>query len=93
MSRCTKLGDWRAFALRGSFTYKLLARYRRRPQTSSLLFAKRGQPDDTHSLDQERAQLIQTAIREFYVRRECPRAYEVRKNTSDAVLGQKEIEG
>ena len=48
-----------------SFMYKLLARYRRRPQTSSLLFAKRGRSDDSRSLDQEREQLIQTAIRDF----------------------------
>ena len=56
-----------------SFMYKLVARYRRRPQTSSLLFAKRGRPKDSRSLDQEREQLIQTAIHEFYLRRERPR--------------------
>lgn len=56
-----------------SFMYKLLARYRRRPQTSSLLFAKRGRPEDSRSLDPEREQLIQNAIREFYLRRERPR--------------------
>jgi putative transposase len=56
-----------------SFMYKLVARYRRRPQTSSLLFAKRGRPEDSRSLDQERERLIQTAIHEFYLRRERPR--------------------
>ena len=56
-----------------SFMYKLLARYRRRPQTSSLLFAKRGRPEDSRSLDPEREQLIQNVIREFYLRRERPR--------------------
>jgi DNA helicase HerA-like ATPase len=48
-----------------SFLYKLLARYKRRPQTSSFLFAKRGRPEDSRSLDPEREQLIQTAIQEF----------------------------
>ena len=56
-----------------SFLYKLLARYKRRPQTSSFLFAKRGRPEDSRSLDQEREQLVQTAIQEFYLRRERPR--------------------
>src|ERR1700719_4903738 len=56
-----------------SFLYKLLARYKRRPQTSSFLFSKRGRPEDSRSLDQEREQLIQTAIQEFYLRRERPR--------------------
>jgi putative transposase len=56
-----------------SFLYKLLARYKRRPQTSSFLFAKRGRPEDSRSLDQEREQLVQTAIKEFYLRRERPR--------------------
>ena len=56
-----------------SFMYKLLARYRRRPQTSSLLFGKRGRPQNSRWLDQEREHLIQTAIHEFYLRRERPR--------------------
>ena len=56
-----------------SFLYKLLARYKRRPQTSSFLFAKRGRPEDSRSLDQEREQLVQTAIQEFDLRRERPR--------------------
>jgi hypothetical protein len=55
-----------------SFMYKLLTRYRRRPQTSSSLFAKRGRPEHSRSLDQEREQPIQTAIHEFYLRRERP---------------------
>jgi putative transposase len=56
-----------------SFTYKLIARYRRKPQTSSLLSGKRGRPEGARLVDPQREALIDTTIHEFYLQQERPR--------------------
>jgi len=52
-----------------SVLYDLVRRYRRRPQTSSLLPWKRGRGLSVHVLAQEREELLQVGIREFYLPR------------------------
>jgi putative transposase len=56
-----------------SFTYKLIARYRQRPQTSGLLSAARGRREGVRVIDPQREALIDAAIREFYLQQERPR--------------------
>jgi putative transposase len=57
-----------------SHVYRLIARYRRRPQTSSLLTTdKGGRPQGLRLLELEREALIDRTIREFYLQRERPR--------------------
>ena len=55
-----------------SILYKLLQRYRRRPQTSSLLPWKRGRKPDESLLGDEREALLHECIDEFYLRPERP---------------------
>jgi putative transposase len=55
-----------------SILYKLLQRYRRRPQTSSLLPWKRGRKRDESLLGDEREALLSECIDEFYLRPERP---------------------
>jgi putative transposase len=55
-----------------SILYKLLQRYRRRPQTSSLLPWKRGRKRDESLLGDEREALLSVCIDEFYLRPERP---------------------
>jgi len=56
-----------------SFLYKLFARYKRRPQTASFLF-RETRPIRGFTLARSGAgALVQTAIQEFYLRRERPR--------------------
>jgi len=55
-----------------SILYKLLQRYRRRPQTSSLLPWKRGRKPDESLLGDEREALLSECIDEFYLRPERP---------------------
>jgi putative transposase len=55
-----------------SILYKLLQRYRRRPQTSSLLPWKRGRKPDEPLLGDEREALLNTCIDEFYLQPERP---------------------
>jgi putative transposase len=55
-----------------SVLYDLLRRYRRRPQTSSLLPWKRGRGTNDCVLAPEREELLQTCIREFYLSPERP---------------------
>ena len=57
-----------------SYVYKLLARYRRKPQTSSLLASDSGgRPEGIRVVDQQREQLIRAAIHDFYLQQERPR--------------------
>jgi len=51
-----------------SVVYKLLQRYRQRPQTSSLLPLKRGRSVSARMLAPEREELLATCIRELCVR-------------------------
>jgi len=55
-----------------SVVYKLLHRYRQRPQTSSLLPLKRGRASNVHVLSPEREQLLQSCIREICAAPERP---------------------
>ena len=52
--------------------YKLLQRYRRRPQTSSLLPWKRGRKADEPLLSDDREALLNACITEFYLQPERP---------------------
>jgi len=52
--------------------YRLLGRYKDRPQTSSLLPLKRGRSSDTRVLDRVREDLIATCIQEYYMTPERP---------------------
>ena len=55
-----------------SVLYELVRRYRRRPQTSSLLPCKRGRETSVRVLPAEREELLQSCIREFYLTPERP---------------------
>jgi putative transposase len=75
---CTRHADVDAAAGRlglcRSYVYRLLARYRCRPQTSSLLSAQqRGRPEGTRLVDEQREALIKSAIQDFYLQQERPR--------------------
>ena len=55
-----------------SVLYKLLRRYRQRPQTSSLLPWKRGRNNSLTFLDPTRESLLTSCINDFYLRPERP---------------------
>jgi putative transposase len=55
-----------------SLVYRLIKRYRQRPQTSSLLPFKRGRARNSLFLDGAREELLETTIREFYLTPERP---------------------
>jgi putative transposase len=73
-----------------SVLYKLMRRYRQRPQTSSLLPFKRGRDTHTNVLDKPRELLLDSCIREFYLRPERPSfaalVQEVRRQFADRQL-------
>jgi putative transposase len=73
-----------------SVLYELLQRYRRRPQTSSLLPWKRGRTPNDSLLGDEREALLNTCIDEFYLRPERPSLaalhLEVRRRFAERVL-------
>ena len=52
--------------------YRLIRRYRQRPQTSSLLPLKRGRGRNSRFLDKAREDLIKACIKEFYLVPERP---------------------
>ena len=52
--------------------YRLVSRYRQRPQTSSLLPCKRGPVHNTRCLDRSREDLLTACIQEFYLVPERP---------------------
>ena len=52
--------------------YRLVRRYRQRPQTSSLLPRKRGRDRNSRFLEQSREDLIAACIKEFYLVPEQP---------------------
>jgi putative transposase len=57
-----------------SYVYRLIARYRRRPQTSSLLTSDQGgRPEGTRLVEPQREALINAAIHDFYLQQERPR--------------------
>jgi putative transposase len=53
--------------------YRLVRRYRQRPQTSSLMPRKRGRAPSTCAIDKPREDLITACIKEFYMVPERPR--------------------
>ena len=55
-----------------SVLYKLVQRYRDRPQTSSLLPWKRGRDLNLQVLSPKQEELLQACIQEFYLTRERP---------------------
>jgi putative transposase len=56
-----------------SLLYRLIARYRRRPQTSSLLPARRGRASSSRLLDPKLEVLIHSAAERIYLQPEQPR--------------------
>src|SRR5208283_1134727 len=56
-----------------SLLYELVARFRRRPQTSSLAPGVRGRAASSRSLDPRVEVLVASAIKEVYLRPERPR--------------------
>jgi putative transposase len=56
-----------------SLVYRLVARYRQRAQTSSLLSVPRGRTERTQWLDKEVETLIRSAVERIYLQREQPR--------------------
>jgi putative transposase len=80
----------RELRLSRSVLYDLVRRYRRRPQTSSLLPLKRGRGTYARMLAPEREELLHACIREFYLTRERPSigalAREVRRRFSEQNL-------
>ena len=59
--------------IRRAYVYRLLAAYRRRPQTSTLVPKHRGRPQTARLLDTKAEAVIQAAITGFYLTRERPR--------------------
>ena len=55
-----------------SVLYKLIHRYRQRPQTSSLLPWKRGRGSNVRLLDSKKEELLHSCIQEFYLTPERP---------------------
>ena len=62
-----------ALGIRRAYVYRLLAAYRRRSQTSTLVPKHRGRPQDTRVLDRKVEAVIEAAITGFYMTRERPR--------------------
>ena len=62
-----------ALGIRRAYVYRLLAAYRQRPQTSTLVPRNRGRPQDTRVLDRKVEAVIDAAITGFYLTRERPR--------------------
>jgi putative transposase len=63
----------RTLNLRRSLVYQLVAHYRKRPQTSTLLLGQSGRPRGSRFLEPEREAIIQGAIQHYYLTRERPR--------------------
>ena len=59
--------------IRRAYVYRLLAAYRRRPQTSTLVPNHRGRPQNARVLDARIESVIESAITGFYLTRERPR--------------------
>jgi putative transposase len=62
-----------ALEIRRAYVYRLLAAYRNRPQTSTLVPQHRGRPHQTRFLDAKVEAVMQAAITGFYLTRERPR--------------------
>ena len=56
-----------------SLVYQLVAQYRKRPQTSTLLLGHSGRPRGLRVLEPEREAVIDNAIQNYYLTRERPR--------------------
>src|ERR1051325_5859970 len=62
-----------ALGIRRAYVYRLLAGYRRRPQTSTLVPKHRGRPQDARVLDGKIEAVIESAITDVYLTRARPR--------------------
>ncbi|HEY2856894.1 MAG TPA: Mu transposase C-terminal domain-containing protein [Terracidiphilus sp.] len=62
-----------ALGVQRAYLYRLLAAYRERPQTSTLVPQHRGRPHQLRVLDAKVEAVIQAAITGFYLTRERPR--------------------
>jgi putative transposase len=62
-----------ALGIRRAYVYRLLAAYRRRPQTSTLVPQHRGRPQNARVLDPKVEKVIEAGITGFYLTRERPR--------------------
>src|SRR5215472_8726901 len=63
----------KALEIGRGYVYRLLAAYRRRPQTSTLVPKHRGRPQNTRVLDGKVEAVIESAITGLYFTRERPR--------------------
>lgn len=59
--------------LKRSVVYQLVAQYRKRPRTSTLLLGHSGRPRGSRLLEPEREAVIQGAIQHYYFTKERPR--------------------
>lgn len=59
--------------IRRAYLYRLLSAYRQRSQTSILIPKPRGRPHRSRLLDAKVEAVIQAAIKDLYLTRECPR--------------------
>jgi len=59
--------------IRRAYVYRILAAYRRRPQTSTLVPKHRGRPQNARVLEGKVEAVIESAITGFYLTRERPR--------------------
>jgi len=62
-----------ALNLRRSLIYRLVAQYRKRPQTSTLLLGHSGRPRGSRFLEPQREALIEEVIQQYYLTRQRPR--------------------
>ena len=59
--------------LKRSVVYQLVAQYRKRPRTSTLLLGHSGRPLGSRLLEPQREAVIQSAIQHYYLTKERPR--------------------
>ena len=71
--KCSSRSSRRELGISRSLVYRLVARYRRRAQTSSLLSVPRGRPKRSRSLDERVEALVRSAVERIYLQREQPR--------------------
>lgn len=68
-----------ALGISRSLVYRLVAKFRKRPQVSSLLPAKRGRRPTTRALSTAAEAVVQEAIGQVYLQREQPRLSDLLK--------------
>ena len=73
VSREAAIAAAKQLGISSRLVYRLVARFRRRPQTSSLVPGVRGRAARSRSLDPRVEALVASAIKEVYLRPERPR--------------------